>query len=178
MKKNLLSVLILVLLLVNIAMSAVMMISVVSTNGKTAKLMDSITLALNLELMSPGSSSDVPLSETASHEMGTQTIPLAFSEVVNADGSVTKDTRQKYLVFNIALQMNTKHDDYATYGASIANYESDIKDVILSVVSQYTEEECRANFSGAIRDEILLALQDLFHSKFIFRISLSDIKYG
>ena len=36
MKKNLLSVLILVLMIVNIAMSAVMMISVTGTNQKTA----------------------------------------------------------------------------------------------------------------------------------------------
>lgn len=49
MKKNLLSVLILVLMIVNIAMSAVMMISVTSTNQKTAALMDSIGTAMNLE---------------------------------------------------------------------------------------------------------------------------------
>ena len=38
MKKNLLSILILVLLIVNIALTSVMMISVISTNKKTAAL--------------------------------------------------------------------------------------------------------------------------------------------
>ena len=54
MKKNLLSVLILVLMIVNIAMSAVMMISVTGTNQKTAALMDSIGTAMNLEWNGPG----------------------------------------------------------------------------------------------------------------------------
>ena len=54
MKKNLLSVLILVLMIVNIALSAVMMINVLSTNQKTAALMDSIGAAMNLEMYQPG----------------------------------------------------------------------------------------------------------------------------
>lgn len=178
MKKNLLSVLILGLMLVNIAMSAVMMVSVISTNSKTAALMDSIGMAMNLEMTTPGSGSEVPLSDTAPYVLGTQTIPLAFSQVVGEDGSVTTDNKQKYLVFDIALQMNTKHEDYATYGETIGNYANDIKAEIFNVVSRYTEEECRANFTGAIRDEILDHIQKLFSSKFIFRISLSDIKYG
>ena len=57
MKKNLLSVLILVLMVVNIAMSAVMMISVTGTNQKTSALLDSIGAAMNLELFAPGSAS-------------------------------------------------------------------------------------------------------------------------
>ena len=42
----------------------------------------------------------------------------------------------------------------------------------------YTEEECRADFSGAIRDEILDAIQNLFHSKVVYGITLSNVKYG
>ena len=53
MKKNLLSVLILVLLIVNIALSAVMMISVVGTNKKTAAMIDSVVAVMNLELYGP-----------------------------------------------------------------------------------------------------------------------------
>ena len=42
MKRNLLSVLILALLIVNVALTAVMMVSVTQTNKKTAALIDSI----------------------------------------------------------------------------------------------------------------------------------------
>ena len=71
MKKNLLSVLILVLLIVNIALTSVMMISVIGTNKKTAELVTSIATVMNLELYSPGGTAvtDVPLAETDTYTM-------------------------------------------------------------------------------------------------------------
>ena len=53
-----------------------------------------------------------------------------------------------------------------------------IKDAVERVVSNYTEEECRASFTGDIRNEMLTAIQNLFESKFIYGITLSNIKYG
>lgn len=176
MKKNLLSVLILVLMIVNIAMSAVMMTNVISTNKKTAELMDSIGTAMNLELYAPGSGSEVSLADTETYVIeGGMTIPLAYS--TNADGTV--NDKQVYLVCDISLLMDKTHDDYATYsGSALSGYDSMIRDAIEHVVSSYTEEECRASFTSDIRNEILTAIQDLFKSKFIYGITLSNIKYG
>ena len=50
MKKNLLSVLVLALVLVNVILSAVMMFSVLSTNRKTAALVTSVASILSMEL--------------------------------------------------------------------------------------------------------------------------------
>ena len=113
MKKNLLSVLILVLLVVNIAMTAVMMISVTGTNKKTADLITSVATVLNLELYNPGgvAVTEVPLSETAIHDIvGHMTIPL--KSTVDADG---KEGKQVYIQFEISLMMNTKHEEYKNY---------------------------------------------------------------
>lgn len=180
MKKNLLSVLILVLMLVNIAMSAVMMISVTGTNQKTAALMDSIATAMNLEWNSPGSASDVPLSDSEAYNLdGGMTIHLAYSQIVGEDGSVTTSDKQIYIVFDIALLLNKTHEDYESYGGdNMKQYDSMIRDTIEGIVSNYTEEECRADFSGAIRDEILAAIQNLFHSKVVYGITLNNVKYG
>ena len=81
MKKNLLSVLILVLLLVNIALTTVMMISVTGTNKKTADLVTSIATVLNLELYKPGeeSASEVSLTDTETYVMTEMMIPLSAS---------------------------------------------------------------------------------------------------
>ncbi len=179
MKKNLLSVLILVLMIVNIAMSAVMMISVTSTNQKTAALMDSIGTAMNLEWNSPGSPDDVPLSDSETYNVGTMTVHLDYSQVVGEDGTVSTSDKQMYIVFDIALLLNKTHEDYESYGGDgMSQYDSIIKDTIENVVTNYTEEECRAEFSGAIRDEILAAIQDQFHSKIVYGITLSNVKYG
>lgn len=179
MKKNLLSVLILVLMIVNIAMSAVMMMSVVGTNQKTAALMDSIEAAMNLELNSPGSVSDVSLTDTETYNVGQMTVNLAYSEVVGEDGTVTTSDKQIYIVFDIALLLDKTHADYAQYGGdNMSQYDSMIKDAIEQVVMNYDAEECRADFSGAIRDEILIAVQNLFHSKVVYGITLNNVKYS
>ncbi len=178
MKKNLMSVLILVLLIVNIILSAVMMVSVLGTNKKTAELMDSIAMAMHLELNGPGSSSEVALSDTVTHDLGSMTIALAYSQVTGEDGNVTTSTKRQYIVFNISLAMNTKHKDYADYSETISNYDDQIKDTVMQVVSNYTSEECGEGFTTYIRDEILKAIQNMFKSEFIYRINLNDIKYG
>ena len=49
MKKNLLSIIILALLVVNLGMTGFMMLSVMTTNSKTAKLISDIAAALELE---------------------------------------------------------------------------------------------------------------------------------
>ena len=49
MKRNMLSILILALLVVNLAMNAFMLLSVMTTNNKTAKIISDISAALELE---------------------------------------------------------------------------------------------------------------------------------
>ena len=53
MKKNLLSVIILALLIVNIALTGVMMFSTISANKKTVALVDQIASILNMEVKAP-----------------------------------------------------------------------------------------------------------------------------
>ena len=167
MKKNLLSVLLLVLMIVNIALSAVMMISVTGTNKKTAALMDSIGMAMNLELYTPGESPAVSLADTNTHVMDAMTIPLAFGE----------NGKQIYILFDISLLMDKTHDDYSKYADNISDYDSMIKDTVSQIVSVYNEEQCRTSFTSDIRNEMLTAIQNLFQSNVVYGITLSNIKY-
>ena len=50
MKKNMLSILILALLIVNIVLTAIMMFSITGTAKKTSALIDDISAAINLDL--------------------------------------------------------------------------------------------------------------------------------
>ena len=68
MKKNLISVIILALLIVNIVLTAIMMFSVTGASKKTAALVDNIATALNLELASGtegGAEEVVSMADTA-----------------------------------------------------------------------------------------------------------------
>lgn len=172
MKKNLLSVLILVLLIVNIALTSVMMISVIGTNKKTAELVTSIATVMNLELYSPGGTAvtDVPLEDTDTYTMQELMIPLKLSE---------SDAKQSYMIFTLSLSQNTKNKDYKSMGGAenMAKWESQILDVVNSVVGEHTLEECQNSFDG-IRAEMLTEIQRLFGSDFIFKVGISGVKFG
>ena len=174
MKKNLLNVLILALLIVNIVLTSIMMFSVTSTNKKTAELVTNIATALNLELSVPGEEVKevISLADTQVLNLtGTLTVPLAVE--VTAEG----EQKQKYMVFNVALSMNTKHEDYKTYSESITDYEQLIKSAISDVVASHTETEYRNDPEG-IKAEMLEAVQNLFQSDFIYNVAISDVKIG
>ena len=170
MKKNLLSVLVLALVLVNVILSAVMMFSVLSTNKKTAALVNSVASILSLELEQPGAEEEqeVPMSDLAFWNLeGKMTIPLS-----NAEG----DEKPHYLVLEgIAISMNTKEKGYKTYGEDVVagSYASVIKDTITSVVSGHTVDECNNNFEE-IRKEILEGVKALFDKDFIYSVAISS----
>ncbi len=175
MKKNLLSILILVLLIVNIALTSVMMISVISTNKKTAELVTSIAMAMHMELYTPGgeAATEVPISETETYVMAEMMIPLAFSTVVGEDGSITTSSKQNYIMFTPSILQNKDLGG----AEKMAAVDSVIQDVINSVVGQHTLEDCQSDFES-IREEILKEVQSLFDSSFVYKIAITGVKYG
>ena len=166
MKKNLISIIILALLIVNIVLTAIMMFSVTGTATKTSALVDNITRALNLELTAKGDAgaSAVPISEIATYDIAEMTIELQQ----DAEGE------QHFFVGSITLSMNTKDKDYKTYGGDMESRESLIKSEITDVISSYTVEDARSN-QDTIKSEILERIQTLFNSEFVFNVAFSDI---
>ena len=169
MKKNLLTVLILALLLVNIILTAVLMFSISGTNKQTAKLVSNIATVLNLEMNEPGENKvkeEISLKDTATYAMGSGTYMLAST-----------DDKARYIICEISLSMNIKHADYKEYSEKISTYESDIQDAITRVIAGHTEAECRNNLEG-LKEEILDAIQELFGSDFIYKVGISEVKFG
>lgn len=173
MKKNLLSVLILALLVVNIVLTTIMMVSVISTNSKTGDLVTTIASVMNLELTGPGdSANNVPLSQTATYPLSDR-LMIQIRQDVDADG---KAVGHSMVVFYMSLAMDMEHEDYSKLGSpeTLAGLEIQIKDAVSSVVREYTEQEFNDNFDQ-VKAEILAAIQDLFQSRFVYRVSISDV---
>ena len=169
MKKNLISVIILALLVVNIILTAIMMFSVTSASRKTASLVDNIATALNLELTAQNGDGPVavPMENIETYDIAeSMTIPLKNSE----DGS------SHFCLASIGFSINTKGDGYKTYGSDLSPQETMIKDRINSVFANYSLEEARGN-EEAIKAEILSNVQQMFDSDFIFDVSFSSILY-
>ena len=172
MKKNLLSILILALLVVNLIMTGIMMFSVLNQSRKTAELIGKIAQAVDLELSAEEGEEEkaVSMGDTAVYVLSEDlTIPLARGE----------DDKDHYFIVSVSLSMNMKDKDYKTYGTEEAMQEKEglIRAEIISVIGQYTLDECRANMD-MIRQEILERLQTMYGSKFIFNVSFSDTVFS
>lgn len=168
MKKNLLSIIILALLVVNIVLSTIMMISVTSASKKTAQLVADISTIIGLEingLPTSGVASSVSMADTDVYNISDElTIPLKTGE----------DGKAHYAVGKVSLSMNKTHEDYATYGTAeaMSARQGLITDIIFSVFANYTMEQAQTN-SGAIKAEIIQQIQELYGSDFIYGISFS-----
>ena len=159
MKKNLMSVLILALLIVNLILTAILTITILPQTKKSNELINQVCSAINLELQS-GEATDVssiPMDDI-------EVYPLTDTITVNLKNGT--DGAEHYAVITASVSMNTKNEDYETYGAEISTKESLIKNEINSVVGKYTMEELKTKQQD-IEKEVLLDLQKMFDSDFI-----------
>lgn len=166
MKRNLLSIVILALLLVNTVLTVIMMISVVGTANKTAALVDGISEALSLEVASQETTSaaSVPMTDIEVYTISdSMTIPLA-------DGG---DGEAHYCLLQVSFSINKQAEGYATYGSDLSAQESLIKDEIYSVVSKYTLEEAKSQ-QNVLKQAILERVQAMYASDFIFNVSFGE----
>ena len=169
MRKNMLSILILALLIVNIVLTAIMMFSVTGTAKKTSALIDDISAAINLDLKNQSATStsavvvDVPIGDIQVFAIPDEmTIPLAKG----ADG------KEHYYLVAVSLSMNTKHADFKKLSPSVTTQVDLIKGEIISVIGSHTLEEVQES-PDAIRMEILQRIQTLFDSQFIFNVTFT-----
>ena len=170
MKKNLLSVLILALLIVNIALTGIMMFSTLSANKKTVQLVDQIAAILNMEVKAPLDTSE--LKEVSI--LDTDTYNIEDEMVITLKRG--DDGAEHYAIVSISMSMDKTDEKYAELQPLVAANESKIKSVINDTFGKYTKEEASAN-PKAIADEILTQIQNMFESTFIYEVYFRDIKF-
>ena len=173
MKKNLISIIILALLVVNTVMTGIMMFTVIPANQKTMQLVGDISSAIQLDLGIAGSNAvDQATSGVAMSDISTYNIADQLTIKLATDPA--GDGKDHYDVVGVTLSLNTKDEDYATYGEGIANYEGLIKDEINKVFGKYTLSQIQAMSTDDLQDEILENIQEMYNSKFIIGVSFSS----
>lgn len=169
MKKNLMSVLILALVLVNLILTAILTISILPQTKKANELITTVCNAINLELASGDGAAgtvSVPMSQSATYAIeNTMTISLKKGD----------DGKQHYVVLGISVSMDKENSGYKDYGSAVeaGEYDSIICDTVDSVVSGYTLEEFEDR--DAVKQDILTQIQKRFGSDFIYQINFSSV---
>ncbi len=168
MKKNLMTVIILALVLVNLALTAILAFTIIPQTRKSNQLIDKISSAIDLEL-EDGNSKD------------TSAVPVEDIEVYDIESSFTVnlspsgDGKDHVAVFSIGLSLNTKSDGYKNVGTDgLKAKETLIKNDINTIVSGYTMEQFRED-EQSVKNAILEDLQDMFGYDFIVGVSFSSV---
>lgn len=169
MKKSLLNIMALALTVVNLVLTIVLVFAIVPSMKKTDNLITKICTVLDFELENssgiPKSEIDVPMEDIDVYN---------FSQQMTINLKTGEDGKDHWAVLSVSLSMNTKNKDYGTYGGTLEQKESLIRNKINSIVSAHTRDEMKNN-TEAIQDEILKAIQDMFRSDFIIGVNFSEI---
>lgn len=167
MKKNLMSVLILALVLVNTILTAVLAIGIIPSVKKSNQLVETVASAINLELNGADGES-------------VSSVPMAQIETYDLEDDMTinfkkgEDGKDHYVVLKASVSMDTKNKGYKEYGEEISAKASIIRNEINSVVSSYTYDEFRDD-QQAVQNEILKNLRKVFDSDFIVSVGFSSV---
>lgn len=174
MKKNLLTVVILALLIVNLVLTGIIMFSTVSANKKTVALVNDIASVLDLEL-NDGTSSG-PEEDEAAPVSITDTAVYNIPDAMTVALRPSADGKEHYCMCEVSFSMNTTDPDYEKYSAMVEAQESKIRSIIIGVIGEYTKEEAIQS-QATIENDILSQVQGIFGSKFIFEAYFRDIKF-
>lgn len=173
MKKNMLSVIILALLIVNLVLTAIMMFTMMGTTKKTAKLIDGISTALSLEIADPGQSGTEEVAEVAMEDIEVYQIPdqMTISLAKGADGQT------HYCIVSVSLSLNIQDEDYEKYKPTLESNIDIVKGKIFEIIGSHPIEEAESNPDG-LRQEILKAIQEMYNSDFVYNVVFRDIMFS
>ena len=168
MKKNLMSVVILALVLVNLILTAILTITVLPETKKANELITQVCSAINLELESGSVKSDassVPIDKLATYD-------ISDSMTINLKDS--GDGKEHYAVITVSLFMNKDSKGYKSFGESMEEKKNLVMCEITSVVSGFTYDEFKSDQQG-VQDAIVADLQKLFDSDFIVSVGFPTV---
>lgn len=168
MKKNLLTLILLVVAVVNLALTAIMMFAVVPSAKKTDKLVTDICSVMELEL-------------DADEKTKTNQVDMKDQDFYDVADDITVllkdsgDDTPHYAVLKVSISMNKKNKGYKKYGADIDAKVSLIKNAVMNVVGGYTNESAQGK-TEEMEKKILEELHETFNSDFIYKVIISDVK--
>jgi len=139
MKKNMLAIVILAATLVNIALTAIMLFTVIPKAQRTDALIQKICSIIDLELEDPNAADyiEIPFEDRETYNLASKiTVNLSKAE---------GQTKSPYAQVEATLMLNKKADGYETIQPLLANYESIIISIIKEEVAKYTTDNLDEN---------------------------------
>lgn len=173
MKKNILTILILAVTLVNVTLSAVCVFITVPSNKRLDKMIKDLNQMIALELQGETLISDandpskIPIADKETYSP----IEPEMNIRLMMDAS---ETKQRYIQVEVAIVLHTKAKDYKKVKEFVEKNDPIIKDIIRSTVGSYTSTTVNIPENiEAIKNEITKKINEEFNTNCILDIVFS-----
>lgn len=166
MKKNILTIIIMALSLINTVLIAVLIFTILPTAIKTNALITKVASIVDLELESPNPEDQVTVDDIENYKIED---PVTCS-LASSDGS------DHYVKVEVTLQENKKNEKFVDLKDKVDPNVSILVGFVQDVFSQYTKEEVKkSETKDKIKKEILAKIQEYFDSDFIINVTFSNL---
>lgn len=171
MKKNIFSVIITALTVINVVLTAVMFFVMLPTFQKTNNLITQVASVLNLELDADGdagSDEDYSLKDL-------EAVPVAFEEQQTLNLQVGSDGNPHYAMLDgYTLSVYKEDKDYKDTKKILENNQAEITDIIRSVIQSHKAEDLSQD---QIQKEALEKIQEHLDSKAVKKVILDNFMF-
>ncbi len=166
MKKNILTIIIMAITLINTVLLAILIFVIVPASNRTNQLVTKVASIVDLELEDP-QKAEVSVSDIVTQKIDEKlTIKLSSS---------SEDPH--YAILYVSLAMNSKNEDYELLKDKITENEGPVTEIVNEEFAKYTIDNVQEN-KEAIRQKTLDRIQELFQSDFIINVSFGNIVYN
>ncbi|MBQ4057758.1 MAG: flagellar basal body-associated FliL family protein [Lachnospiraceae bacterium] len=164
MKKNLITIIILALCIVNLVLNIMLVFVCMPSAQKTNNLITQIAAVLNLELTGGNAQPTVSLENIGTYSVEAQVINL------KDDGSGEKH----YVQVGLTLELDMSSKDYTSLNTVLQGAEGPVFDEARNVIQGYTYAEVTDQVTQEkIKKQILTNLQKKYATQCIYRVSFS-----
>ena len=168
MKKGLLNLILLVLVITNVALTAILVFAIVSAMNATSDLVNKVAQAIDLEKELKDQASDtISIDQTES---------FTFTDKFSIELKASADGSRNFAQFQIILTLDKEDENYKKYKDQLKDKEQVMRSVISNVVAGHTAEELAQSNIPNVSLEVRKALRDMFNeTEFIYSVNFSEI---
>lgn len=170
MKKNILSIVMIVLIGLNVVLTALIVFTIVPSLNKVNTLITDISTIVQIEKKEQGGEKE-------------ETLSLEDKEVYTIDKTSNiylkkgTDNKQHYAALDtISITINKTKEDYEKIMSVLPSYETKIEEIVNDTIASYTIEDAN-NKREIVREKITEKLNTEFNSEAIITVSLGNLRF-
>ena len=168
MKKGLINLILLVLMITNVALTAILVFAVVPAMNSTTELVGKVAKAIDLEKeLKDQKNETISIDKTATYTFS-EKMPILLKTSDNGD--------QNFAQIQVTLTLTTEDEAYKKYEGKLSENENLMMIEVNRVLGGYTAEQLSdAEIQDQATKEIRDALRDLFNeTEFIYSVGFSS----